>query len=145
MEIKNCMRCNVDLTKVLHIMSFFNEDIICSDCKRVETMHPLFELARSEEITRVRKGEMNYKGIFAGQTYPFAQAVSDYLLGGGYLQELIMQYKGDRAEPLDGAAADQLTEVLRLLIYLTEGILSKDKFETKMAKVLVGIYDPGKE
>ena len=59
---KNCDRCGKDLSKG-RIMSMFNEDCICMDCKDKETKDRNYEKARDREIEEVRKGNYNFKGI----------------------------------------------------------------------------------
>ncbi len=59
---KNCDRCGKDL-KGGRIMSMFNEDCICMECKDKETRYKDYEKAREKEIEEVRKGNYNYKGI----------------------------------------------------------------------------------
>ena len=59
---KNCDRCRKDL-KTGRIMSMFNEDCICMECKDKETQDKDYERARDKEMEEVRKGNYNYKGI----------------------------------------------------------------------------------
>lgn len=59
---KNCDRCGKDLQDG-RIMSMFNEDCICMDCKDRETKDRNYEKARVREIEEVRKGNYNFKGI----------------------------------------------------------------------------------
>lgn len=58
----NCDRCGKDL-KAGRIMSMFNEDCICLDCKDKETQDKDYKEARDKETEEVRKGNYNYKGI----------------------------------------------------------------------------------
>lgn len=57
------MRCGVSLRLRAHIMSKFNEDIICIDCKDKERKHPRYKEADEAEIASVRRGERNFPGI----------------------------------------------------------------------------------
>ena len=59
---KYCDRCGKDL-KNGRIMSMFNEDCICMECKEKETKDKDYEKARDNEIEEVKKGNLNYKGI----------------------------------------------------------------------------------
>lgn len=59
---KNCDRCGKDL-KGGRIMSMFNEDCICIECKDKETKDKDYEKARLKELEEVRKGNYNFKGI----------------------------------------------------------------------------------
>ncbi|MEY8414794.1 hypothetical protein AAK964_00715 [Tissierella praeacuta] len=59
---KYCDRCGESLEKG-RIMSMFNEDCICMDCKDKETKDRNYEKARDREIEEVRKGNYNFKGI----------------------------------------------------------------------------------
>lgn len=59
---KNCDRCGKHL-KTGRIMSMFNEDCICMDCKDKERKDKNYERARDREIEEVRKGSYNFKGI----------------------------------------------------------------------------------
>lgn len=59
---KNCDRCGGSLENG-RIMSMFNEDCICLDCKDKETKDKNYEKAREVELEEVRKGNYNFKGI----------------------------------------------------------------------------------
>ena len=59
---KNCDRCGRDL-KGGRIMSMFNEDCICMECKDKVTKDKDYERARDREHEEVKKGNYNYKGI----------------------------------------------------------------------------------
>lgn len=56
-----CKRCKKQTN--ITIMSMFNTDIICMDCKEKETKRPDYKLAREKELEEVRKGNYNYCGI----------------------------------------------------------------------------------
>lgn len=58
-----CDRCSKP-TNGITIMSQFNEDIICQDCKKLEKEDPDYELACSIERAEIRKGNTNFKGAF---------------------------------------------------------------------------------
>lgn len=56
-----CDRCGCKLT--VRIMSKFNDDCICPDCKKNETLHMKYEEASAAELAAVKKGDYNFKGI----------------------------------------------------------------------------------
>jgi len=56
-----CERCKNKANP--HIMSMFNEDIICLKCKDKEIKHPLYKLALEAENKSLKRGETNFKGI----------------------------------------------------------------------------------
>lgn len=59
---KYCDRCGKDL-KSGRIMSMFNEDCICMECKEEESKDKNYKKARDREIEEVRKRNYNFKGI----------------------------------------------------------------------------------
>ena len=59
---KYCDRCRGSL-EAGRIMSMFNEDCICMDCKYKEREDPKYKEARDTEAEEVRKGNYNFKGI----------------------------------------------------------------------------------
>ena len=59
---KYCDRCRADL-KPGRIMSMFNEDCICMDCKDKERKDTRYKEARDAEVGEARKGNYNFKGI----------------------------------------------------------------------------------
>lgn len=59
----HCARCGADLSITSSIMSKFNQDTICSDCKAREKAHPGYAAADEAEIASVRRGEMNFPGV----------------------------------------------------------------------------------
>ena len=56
-----CDRCRRET--VATIMSMFNTDELCLDCKQREEEHPRYEEARRAETEAVRRGETNFPGI----------------------------------------------------------------------------------
>ena len=58
---KFCDRCGCKL--VVRIISKFNEDCICPDCKTNETLHMKYEEASRMELEEIKKGNYNFKGI----------------------------------------------------------------------------------
>lgn len=46
-----------------HIMSIFNTDVICLDCKELEQAHARYVEALEAEIAAVKGGNMNFPGI----------------------------------------------------------------------------------
>lgn len=59
---QNCDRCGKPLTGG-RIMSKFNTDCICMDCKRKETQMAEYNSACEAEIAAVKLGERNFQGI----------------------------------------------------------------------------------
>lgn len=63
MNIDNCERCNLP-TNGTTIMSVFNKDIICMECKELEKKDPKYKLALDSEIEQIKKGNYNYEGLY---------------------------------------------------------------------------------
>lgn len=59
---KNCDRCGGSLDEG-RIMSMFNTDCICMDCKRKKTQRQDYAAARDAEHAEVCKGNYNYEGV----------------------------------------------------------------------------------
>lgn len=59
---KYCDRCGGDLSGG-RIMSKFNTDCICMDCKCKETKMAEYNSACEAEIVAVKRGETNFQGI----------------------------------------------------------------------------------
>lgn len=59
---EHCDRCGGSLESG-RIMSMYNTDCICMDCKRKEVQRRDYELARNAEIAQIRMGNYNYKGV----------------------------------------------------------------------------------
>lgn len=58
---KHCDRCGKEL--VSRIMSMYNEDCICLECKEEETQFEDYKIARDAEHEEVKRGNYNYEGI----------------------------------------------------------------------------------
>lgn len=56
-----CDRCKKDSNVTTG--SYFNEEMICPDCRDKESKHPLYAKAKEEELKEVQKGNYNFKGI----------------------------------------------------------------------------------
>ena len=56
-----CHRCHKETNG--HIMSMFNHDLVCFDCKEAETKRDDYAKARDTEIEAVKAGNYNYEGI----------------------------------------------------------------------------------
>lgn len=56
-----CDRCHRPTTG--RIMSFFNTDMICTDCATTEKAHPDYEIARDAEVEQCKAGNYNFEGI----------------------------------------------------------------------------------
>lgn len=59
---RTCDRCGRPLDGA-RIMSMFNEQTICMDCSAKERERPDYKAACDAEITAVRAGDRNFKGI----------------------------------------------------------------------------------
>lgn len=60
--VDNCQRCGADLAPGC-IVSKFNLDWLCMDCKDDEEMAPGYAAADAAEIAQVRAGNRNYPGV----------------------------------------------------------------------------------
>ena len=58
---KKCDRCGGSLTT--RILSMFNEDVLCMNCKEQERNHPDYRKAQEAELAEVKKGNFNFAGI----------------------------------------------------------------------------------
>jgi len=58
-----CDRCGKPLNGC-SIMSMFNTDIICMDCKMKEKNHPDYKKAVEADNDAIKNGNYNYKGIW---------------------------------------------------------------------------------
>jgi uncharacterized membrane protein len=47
----------------MRIMSMFNEDVICMECKEKETKHPNYKKAMDADMEEIKKGNYNFQGI----------------------------------------------------------------------------------
>lgn len=56
-----CERCGK--TTLGTMMSKFNTQIICGDCKDSETQHPDYAAADQAEVEAVRSGNYNFPGV----------------------------------------------------------------------------------
>lgn len=59
---KHCDRCGKELTGG-RIMSMFNEDCLCMECKRKETEMPEYMDAQRGDMEAIKQGNYNYTGI----------------------------------------------------------------------------------
>ncbi len=57
-----CERCHKYTSGCL-TMSWFNSEMICSDCSQIEKKHPLYEVARKAVENAEANGSENYPGI----------------------------------------------------------------------------------
>lgn len=58
---KTCDRCGAKLE--FRIMSMFNTDVICLDCKEKEKHRTDYKRAVETDHEQIRKGNYNFKGI----------------------------------------------------------------------------------
>lgn len=56
-----CERCGKPTIGL--IMSIFNTEMICIDCKEKEDVHPDYRRAKNKELDEVKQGNYNFKGI----------------------------------------------------------------------------------
>ena len=59
---ETCDRCGGPLTDG-RIMSMYNTDCICMDCKRKERQRQDYEYARDTEMAQVIAGNRNFAGV----------------------------------------------------------------------------------
>ena len=58
----NCDRCGKPLNGI-RIMSMYNTDCLCMDCKERERKHSDYKSAVDADHAEIRKGNYNFKGI----------------------------------------------------------------------------------
>ena len=56
-----CERCGKET--IAKIMSQFNTQDICLECKEAEELHPMYERALQAEFDAIRGGNYNFPGI----------------------------------------------------------------------------------
>jgi len=56
-----CNRCGKETN--VHIMSMFNTEEICMDCKASEEMRPDYKHAVEIDEQAIRRGDLNFPGI----------------------------------------------------------------------------------
>lgn len=61
--LEKCARCGTSLKNKAHIMSMFNEDILCMQCKEEEKKNVRYKEAVEADIEEIKKGNYNFKGI----------------------------------------------------------------------------------
>lgn len=61
-EKQNCDRCGKPLNG-MRIMSMYNEDCLCMDCKEKESARSDYKDAVEADNAEIRKGNYNFKGI----------------------------------------------------------------------------------
>lgn len=59
---KYCDRCHKSLENG-RIMSMFNEDCICMNCKEKERLDQDYKKANDADCFEIKKGNYNYKGL----------------------------------------------------------------------------------
>lgn len=60
---KNCDRCGTSLEGKGRIMSMYNTDCLCLNCKEAETKRSDYKQAQDADINEIRKGNYNFGGI----------------------------------------------------------------------------------
>ena len=61
-NVKICDRCKKPITGA-RIMSMYNNDVICMNCKDAEKKRPDYKEAVEADHAEIRKGNYNFKGI----------------------------------------------------------------------------------
>lgn len=56
-----CDRCLKEANSF--IMSMFNTQLICMECKSEEKKHPRYKEASDRELEEIKKGNYNFEGI----------------------------------------------------------------------------------
>jgi hypothetical protein len=59
----NCDRCGTTLAGKTRIMSMYNNDCLCLDCKQKETERPDYKTASDADVNEIKKGNYNFPGI----------------------------------------------------------------------------------
>ena len=59
--VQKCQRCYQDCYATM--MSMFNTDIICMDCKKKEREHPRYKQAVDAECEQIKQGNYNFTGV----------------------------------------------------------------------------------
>ena len=60
-QATRCDRCGAPLT--VRIMSMYNEQVICPQCKEKERKRPDYREAVEADLDAIRHGNRNFKGI----------------------------------------------------------------------------------
>ena len=61
-EVQNCDRCGKPLNGC-RIMSMYNHDVLCMDCKDKETQREDYRKAVEADHAEIRRGNYNFPGI----------------------------------------------------------------------------------
>lgn len=59
----NCDCCHTSLEGKARIMSMYNDDCLCPDCKEEEKKRPDYQKAVDAENAEIKKGNYNFPGI----------------------------------------------------------------------------------
>ena len=60
-QVTRCDRCGAPLT--VRILSMFNEDVLCPECKEKERQRLDYREAVEADLDAIRHGNRNFKGI----------------------------------------------------------------------------------
>lgn len=60
---KHCDRCGTSLKEKARIMSMYNDDCLCLDCKDKERERPDYKDATDADNAEIKKGNYNFPGI----------------------------------------------------------------------------------
>lgn len=61
MSYQICDRCKKPAVSL--IMSMFNTEMICDECKAKEAQSPMYEQAVAAEMAQIKLGNYNFQGI----------------------------------------------------------------------------------
>ena len=82
-EKTHCDRCRKPLNG-MRIMSMFNEDCLCMECKDAERNHSDYKTAVETDHAEIRKGNFNFKGIgYPGKQLKYTQFMCKTLCSNG--------------------------------------------------------------
>ena len=91
-----CDRCNMP-TNGVTIMSMYNQDIICENCKNEEKLRDDYKIASEIDNMEIRKGNYNFKGIGYSKNenvdYKSLMIKKQYRLIPQFLSDMGEQYK----------------------------------------------------
>lgn len=59
----SCDRCGCGLEDKPSIMSMYNEDILCLDCKKEETKRPDYKKSVEADMEQIKQVNWNFEGI----------------------------------------------------------------------------------
>ncbi len=60
-DVISCDRCKIE-TNTFSV-SYFNTDSICTECEKIESVHPLFQPAKRANDDAICRGEFDFEGV----------------------------------------------------------------------------------